>query len=277
MKRKILSTTLIHIIAWAIALIWLIPFLGVFMAAIRPLPEILHGWWRFDTFTPTFQNFVNVWNGVALPLSQGLPNSFKVAIPATIIPILVASIAAYGFTRFRFPLKNYLFIAILILMTVPQQMIAIPIFRIMNNLNLLDTHSGLALAHSAWALPWILFFMRNFFATLPIEIEEAARVDGASDFRVFFQIVLPMSIPAILSAVVLQFMWVWSDFFLALILIYSPDKLLATQRIPLLRGEFYVDWGVLAAGTILVMMVPIIVFMLLQRYYIKGMIGWASK
>lgn len=277
MKRKILSTVLIHIIAWSVALIWLIPFLGVVMAAIRPLPEILHGWWHFDPFTPTFQNFINVWDRVAHPLSQGLPNSFRVAIPATIIPILVASIAAYGFTRFRFPLKNYLFIAILILMTVPQQMIAIPIFRIMRDLQLLDTHSGLALAHSAWGLPWILFFMRNFFSTLPIEIEEAAKVDGASDFRVFFQIVLPMSIPAIISAVVLQFMWVWSDFFLALILVHSPDKLLATQRIPLLRGEFYLDWGTLTAGSILVMLVPIVVFMLLQRYYIKGMVGWASK
>ncbi|HBR09679.1 TPA: ABC transporter permease, partial [Candidatus Acetothermia bacterium] len=124
---------------------------------------------------------------------------------------------------------------------------------------------------------WILFFMRNFFTTLPIEVEEAARIDGASDFNIFFRIVLPMSIPALISAVVLQFMWVWNDFFLALILIFSPDKMLATQRIPLLRGVFLVDWGVLAAGTILVMLVPIIVFALLQRYYIKGMIGWASK
>ncbi|MCD5415565.1 carbohydrate ABC transporter permease [Candidatus Bipolaricaulota bacterium] len=277
MKKKIAATLLIHLMAWVIALIWIVPFLGVFMAAIRPMGEIIRGWWRVDPFTPTFQNFTAAWNHAAAPLAEGMLNSLRVAIPATIVPILVAAIAAYGFSRFRFPLKNYLFIAIVILMTIPQQMIAIPIFRIMNDIGLLNTHAGLILVHAAWGIPWILFFMRNFFTTLPIEVEEAARIDGASDFNIFFRIVLPMSIPALISAVVLQFMWVWNDFFLALILIFSPDKMLATQRIPLLRGVFHVDWGVLAAGTILVMIVPILVFALLQRYYIKGMIGWASK
>ncbi|MCI2426784.1 carbohydrate ABC transporter permease [Candidatus Acetothermia bacterium] len=277
MNRKTAATLLIHIIAWAIALIWIVPFLGVFMAAIRPMVEIIRGWWHVDPFTPTWRNFIGAWNHAAAPLAEGMLNSFRVAIPATIVPILVAAIAAYGFSRFRFPLKNYLFITIVILMTIPQQMIVIPIFRIMKDIGLLDTHFGLIVVHAAWGIPWILFFMRNFFTTLPIAVEEAARIDGASDFTIFFQIVLPMSIPALISAVVLQFMWVWNDFFLALILIFSPDKLLATQRIPLLRGLFHVDWGVLAGGTILVMLVPIIVFVLLQRYYIKGMIGWTSK
>ena len=112
---------------------------------------------------------------------------------------------------------------------------------------------------------------------LPIEVEEAAKVDGASDWRIFLQIVMPMALPAVASSSVLQFMWVWSDFFLALILIYSPTKLLATQRVPLLRGVYHVDWGILAAGSIIVMTVPIIVFVLMQRYYIRGMVGWVSK
>jgi len=147
----------------------------------------------------------------------------------------------------------------------------------MRGLGAVDSYTGLILVHAAWGLPWIMYFMRNYFTTVPIEVEEAAKVDGASDLRVFLQIVMPMSLPAVASAAVLQFMWVWSDFFLALILLYSPDKLLATQRVPLLRGVYHVDWGVLSAGSIIVMAVPIMVFALMQRYYIRGMVGWTSK
>jgi multiple sugar transport system permease protein len=277
MSRKTLHTMSIHLLAWAIALVWIIPFFGVLMTALRPLPEIIHGWWRFESFTPSFANFVEAWNHPTAALGVGMRNSLTIAIPSTIVPILIASIAAYGLARFRFRMRNYLFILIVALMTLPQQMIALPIFRLMSDLRLLDTFLGLIIVHSAWGIPWILFFLRNFFTTLPVEIEEAARVDGASDLRIFFRIVLPMSLPALISAAVLQFMWVWSDFFLALILMYSPSQLLATQRIPLLRGQFHVDWGVLSAGTILVMIVPVLVFAFLQRYYIKGMIGWSTK
>jgi multiple sugar transport system permease protein len=147
----------------------------------------------------------------------------------------------------------------------------------MNQLGAVDSYAGLTVVHSAWGIPWILYFMRNYFSALPIEVEEAAKVDGASDWRIFLQIVMPMALPAVASSSVLQFMWVWSDFFLALILIYSPTKLLATQRVPLLRGVYHVDWGILAAGSIIVMAVPIIVFALMQRYYIRGMVGWVSK
>jgi len=268
---------MLHLVAWLIALIWLIPFLGVFMASIRPLSEISRGWWRFDSFTPTLKNYVGAWNHPAAPISRGMINSLRVAVPATILPVLAASVAAYGFARFSFRGRDFLFMLIVALMTLPQQMIAVPLFRIMNKLGAVDSYTGLMVVHSAWGIPWILYFMRNYFSTLPIEIEEAAKVDGASDWRIFLQIVMPMALPAVASSSVLQFMWVWSDFFLALILIYSPTKLLATQRVPLLRGVYHVDWGVLAAGSIIVMTVPIIVFALMQRYYIRGMVGWVSK
>jgi multiple sugar transport system permease protein len=162
-------------------------------------------------------------------------------------------------------------------MAVPQQMIAVPIFLIMNSLGLVDNYIGLTLVHSAWGLSWIILFMRNFFLTLPIEIEEAAKVDGASDFAIFYKIVLPMSLPALASVFVLQFMWVWNDFFLALILIQGTDSLLVTQRIPLMRGVFFVDWGILSAASILTMLVPVLVYTILQKYYIRGMIGWTIK
>ncbi|MCW4020743.1 MAG: carbohydrate ABC transporter permease [Candidatus Bathyarchaeota archaeon] len=271
------STIVVHVIAWSAALIWLLPFLSVFMTAIRPFSEVIHGWWNFSEFNPTFQNFIEAWNHRTAPLGEGMYNSFLVAIPATIIPLLAASLAGYGFARFSFPVRDYLFLTVVLLMAIPQQGIAVPIFQIMNSLRLVDTHIGLVLVHSAWGLAWIILFMRNFFSTLPVEIEEAAKVDGASDFKIFYKIVLPMTLPALASATVLQFMWVWNDFFLALILIYSPEKLLATQRIPLMRGVYFIDWGVLSAASILLMTVPVIIFALLQKYYIRGMIGWTIK
>ncbi len=276
---KIRKTTIIvHIIAWSVALIWILPFLGVFMASIRPVREIIYGWWNFDPFNPTLKNFIEAWNHSMFPLWRGVLNSFIVAIPSTIIPLFLGALAGYGFARFSFPIKNYIFLTIVLLMAMPQQSVAIPLYMMMNSLGLIDNYIGLITVHSAWGLPWIILFMRNFFSTLPVEVEEAARVDGASSFKIFYKIVLPMALPALASVVVLQFMWVWSDFFLALILIYDPDLLLATQRVPRIAfGAFHVDWGILSAGSIIVMAVPIIVFALLQKYYIRGMIGWTVK
>lgn len=271
------STIIVHIIAWSAALIWILPFLGVLMAATRPWGEISHGWWNFAEFNPTFKNFIGAWTDERASIALGMLNSFLVAIPSTVIPILVASLAGYGFARFSFPIRNYLFLTIVLIMAIPQQMIAVPIFQIMSSLGLVSNYIGLILVHSAWGLAWIILFMRNYFLTLPVEIEEAARVDGASDFKIFYKIVLPMALPALASVAVLQFMWVWNDFFLAQILIYDPDMLLATQRVSRMRGQYTTSWDLLSAASILVMIVPVLIFALLQKYYIKGMVGWTVK
>jgi multiple sugar transport system permease protein len=271
------STVMINILAWSIALLWTFPFLGVLMTSIRPYREVLFGWWDFTEFHPSLSNYVEAWNHPHVPLGMGIRNSFLVAIPSTLIPLFVAALAAYGFARFSLPIKNYIFTVIVLMMSVPQQMVAVPLFQILNRFGLVDNYIGLILVHSAWGLAWIILFMRNFFLTLPVEVEEAAKVDGASDFEIFYKIVLPMSFPALASVAVLQFMWVWNDFFLALIVIQGTENLLATQRIPLMRGEFFVDWSVLSAASILVMMVPVLVYALLQKYYIRGMIGWTLK
>ncbi len=271
------ATIIIHIVAWSMALIWLLPFLSVGMASIRPFAEISHGWWNFQEFNPTLDNFVQAWANPLYRVGDGIRNSFIVAIPATIIPMFVAAIAGYGFARFRFPVRNYIFLSIVLLMAIPQQMVAIPIFRMMFNLGLVNTYLGLILVHTAWGLPWIILFMRNFFKALPIEIEEAARVDGASDFKVFYRVVLPMALPAFASVAVLQFMWVWNDYFLALILMQSFDKYLATQRIPIMQGEFHFPIDLMAAGSIIVLIVPVLLYVVLQKYYIRGMIGWTVK
>jgi len=272
-------TIAIHAVAWGVGFVWLLPFLGVLMTSIRPVGEILHGWWLVDPFNPTAKNFVTTWTDPETPMWRGIRNSFIVAIPSTAIPIFIASFAAYGFARFRFPIRDYLFLTIVLFMAVPQQMVAVPIFLRMIELGLWDNWLGVILLHSSWAIPWILLFMRNFFQTLPAEVEEAARVDGASDLRIFLKIVLPMALPALAAVAVLQFMWVWNDFFFATVLLFSPDKMVATQLVPLLSeaGPYQRDQAVLAAASMSVMIVPVAIFALLQRYYIRGMIGWTIK
>jgi len=272
------TTIILTIIAWSVALLWMLPFLGVFMAAIRPFSEIIRGWWIFDRFNPSLNNFIEAWNHPAFPLSRGILNSLIVTIPSTIIPLFVGALSGYGFARFSFRIRSYLFLMIVLLMAMPQQSVVVPLFQTMVTLGLINNYLSLVLVHSAWGLPWIILFMRNFFSTLPIEVEEAARVDGASDFKIFYKIVLPMSLPALASVVVLQFMWVWNDFFIATIFIYKDSMKVATQLVPLLGlGVHHVDWGLLSASSIIVMIVPIIIYVLLQKYYVKGMVGWTVK
>ncbi|GBF09908.1 ABC transporter, permease protein [Aeropyrum pernix] len=272
------DVVLINLLAWGFALVWLLPFIGLFMVSVRPYGEVIvKGWWNIVDATFTMDNYIKAWSYDPYSVSGGYINSLIVALPATVIPVTAASFAAYGFSRFSFPLKSYLFLVTILLMALPQQIVVVPLFLLLKNLGLINTFPGIILVHSAWGMAWIIFFMKNFFDILPREVEEAARVDGASDFRIFYKIVLPMSLPGILSASVLQFTWVWSSFFFELIFLIDPSKWVITQRIANMKGTYLVDWGLIAAGSVFAMAVPLAVYMLLQRYYIRGFVGWAAK
>ncbi len=277
LKKAKKFTILTHIIAWAVSLIWIVPFFGVVMSSIRPKVEIVNGWWNFEVFNPTLSGFSGAWNHPTAPLSRALLNSLIVTIPSTFIPILVAALGAYSFARFRFPTRDLLFLAIVLLQTIPQQMVIIPIFNIMITIGLWNNYIGLILVHTAFALPWQIFFLRNFFSVLPVEVEEAARIDGASYFKIFYKIVLPLTLPALASLTALQFVWVWNDFFFAIVLISSPEAKLATQAIPVIKGRLFIDWTVLSAASIIVMIIPIAIYVALQRYYVRGIVAGAVK
>lgn len=267
----------IHLTAWAAGLIWIIPFMGILMASIRPQRELIHGWWNISEITISLNNFLNAWNHPTAPIGQGLKNSLIVTIPATILPLMLATLAAYGLLRLRFPGRKLILIGIVLLLSIPQQMVAVPLFQTLLDMGILNTYTGLIVTHTAWGLIWITIFMRNYLTTLPAEVEEAASIDGASRIQIFYKIILPLSLPGLASVAALQFTWVWNDFFMALITLYDPDKLVATQRIPLLKGQYSVDWGVLSAASILVTAIPLFIFIVLQKYYVKGFIGWTSK
>ena len=182
-----------------------------------------------------------------------------------------------GFARFQTRTRDYVFLSVVLLMAVPQMMVAVPVYNLMIALHLVSSLWSLILLHSAWGIPWILLFMRNFFRSLPPEIEEAARVDGASDFKIFFRIVLPMSLPAMAAVVVFQFMWVWNDFFFAQVLIQNANWYLSTQCVPRLVGQYVRPFDLLSAAAILTMSVPVALYIILQRFYIRGLIGWTIK
>lgn len=275
--RVRLSAIVVHALAWAIALMWVVPFVGVFMTSIRPYEEVVNGWWHFEKVTFTLNNYFAVWNHQNAPIGRAMLNSFLIAIPSTIIPIFVAALAAYGFARYSFPIRDLLFLFIVVLMSLPQQMVIIPVFMLENQLGLWNTHLGLILLHSAFGLPWIILFLRNFYVTLPPAIEEAAKIDGASDLQIFFKIVLPVSLPALISIAVLQFNWVWNDFFFALILLVTPENYVVTQTIPILKGRYYIRWDLMAAASVLTMSVPLLVYAFLQKYYIRGVVGGTVK
>lgn len=271
------STVAIYAVAWLIGVVWILPFIGIFMASIRPFPEIVDGWWQFKEFTLTLVNFAKAWDHSTAPMSRGLFNSMSIVVPATVLTIIIASLGGYAFARFKFRFKEPLFFIIILIMAMSPQAVAIPLTFQMIRLRLIDTQIGLILVHTAWGLPWSMLFLRNFFLSVPEELEEAARVDGASDLTVFRKIVFPIARPAILSVATLQFIWVWNEFFFALLTLHDPDKWVATQSIPLIKGRYYIDWSLVSAASMLTMIVPLVVFILLQKYYIRGVMAGAIK
>ncbi len=275
--KVLLKYIVINVVVWTIAVLWTLPFIGVAMVSVKPFKEVVvNGWWSLGG-TYTLKNFIDAWSNPMYGVGHGYANSFIVAIPSTIAPLFIAALAAYVFSRFSFPLKTWLLITLLIIMAMPQQMSVVPLFFMLDRMGLYDTLWGLILVHSSWGLAWITFFLKNFFDTLPKEIEEAARVDGAGDFHIFFKLVLPMSLPAIASVSAIQFTWVWSDFFYALVFLASPEKYVVTLQIANMKGQYFIDWGLLSAGAVFAMLVPLLIYAFLQKYYVRGMIGWTIK
>jgi len=275
LKKIIIKTSF----GWIIALLWIVPFIGLLMAAIRPYREIVGGWWNLEPLTITLENFIKAWNGVQaqIPLYQALINGFMIAIPSTAIPLISGAMAAYVFSRFSTKIKNMLFLTIVFLQSVPHQLVLIPLFILYSRTGLLSTYYGVWLVHSAFALPWIILFFRNFFITLPKEFEEAARIDGLTDTQIFFKIILPISAPAIGSVIALQFLWTWNDLLFALTFIKNPDLLPPTVVIATMRSRYQPDWSLLSAAAMLSISVPLAIYALLQKYYVRGLVGGVIK
>lgn len=290
--RKKLSRPWASVASIIIAFLWTIPTLGLFISSFRLRDDIQSsGWWEFFLNPQvTGENYVDVLQSgtTQLTMIESFVNSIAITIPATIVPLMVASMAAYAFAWIDFKGRNFLFIFIFALQIVPIQMALVPLLSTFSRgLNLfglqitlpLGASGGYAqvwLAHSMFALPLAIYLLHNFMSEIPGEIIEAARVDGASRGQIFFRIVLPLTMPAIASVAIFQFLWVWNDLLVALVFAdggAAPiTKLLA--EITGTRGN---DWYLLTAGAFVSIIVPLIVFFALQRYFVRGLLAGSTK
>ena len=216
-------------------------------------------------------------------VGQSFVNTLTVAIPSTIIPIAIAAFAAYAFSWMRFPGRQWLFATVVGLMVVPLQMSLIPLLRMYNGIgDIFDvpskTYVGIWLAHTAFGLPLAVYLLRSYIASLPHEILESARMDGATHFQIFMKLILPLSIPALASFSIFQFLWVWNDLLVALVFLGKGDEqIVLTSKLRELLGSRGDNWEILTASAFVSILVPLMVFFSLQRFFVRGLLAGSVK
>jgi alpha-glucoside transport system permease protein len=273
-----LGSVPLHLVLILLTVIWVVPTLGLLVSSFRPgFLTARTGWWT--AFAPPFQFTLQNYRDVldSYNLLGSFINSLTIAIPATVIPIAIAAFAAYAFAWMKFPARNILFLALIGLLAVPLQVTLIPVLSMFKNFGLNGSFLGIWLAHTAFGLPLAVFLLRNFFVTLPKDLIEAARIDGASNLAIFRRIVVPLSVPALASFAIFQFLWVWNDLLMALIFVSDPSKQPMTVRIPYLLSTYGQEYNLLAAAAFLLMILPLIVFFSLQRYFVQGLLAGSVK
>jgi alpha-glucoside transport system permease protein len=275
-----LNRTVIHVALALIGLLWLVPTLGLLVTSFRPRSDIQStGWWDISNLHLTVDNYRQVLE--AQGMLQAFANTVFIAVPSTLLPLGICALAAYAFSWMRFPFRDTLFLIVVGLLMVPVQVAFIPLltaFReLVPGLELTRGYGAVWLAHTAFALPFGIFLLRNFFITLPPDMIEAARIDGASDVWIFRKIVVPVSVPAIAAYGIFQFLWVWNDLLMALIFVQDASKYPMTRVIQNLLSQYGTEWHLLAAGAFLLMIVPLIVFFSLQRYFVQGLLAGSIK
>jgi alpha-glucoside transport system permease protein len=265
-----------------IVALWSLPTVGLLVSSFRPSADIrATGWWEavlhpFEAAQWTVANYANVLG--ADGMAEAFLNSLIVTIPATAIPITMAAFAAYAFAWMRFPGRGLLFALVVGLLVVPIQMALIPILRLYTQLDLTGTFVGTWLAHAGFGLPLAIFLLFNFISQIPRDLVESAHLDGASHYQIFTRLILPLSIPALASFAIFQFLWVWNDLLVALVYL-GTDSSVATMpaRLNELVGSKGEAWHVLTAGAFLTMIVPLAVFLGLQRYFVRGLLTGSVK
>ena len=266
----------LNIILAVVGILWLMPTLGLLVTSIlTPSDAAAGGWWNFlvEPSKWTFENYRDMFDNENI--TPALWVTAQVTVGATILPIAVASFAAYGLAWLDFPGRDWLFLLVVALMLVPIQTSLIPIFSLYNQFSLFDTIPGLILFHTAFALPFATFLLRNFFAGIPKDLMEAARIDGASEFRLFWKVVLPLGLPAIASLAIFQVLFVWNDLLIGLVLAQDNQPIAPTLAQQL--RQFGSNLDVLAPAAFFSALIPLTIFALFQRYFVQGLLAGSVK
>ena len=268
----------VKLVLFFLCLIWMIPLIGTFITSFRTVDSARSsGWWEVmgDLGNLTTNNYSEAITGA--DMGPAFINSFAIALPATFIPVLVAAFAAYAFTFMEFKGRDVLFLSIVAMLVVPNYVALVPMLKIYGALGMNGTFPAVWLAHIGFGMSLAIYILRNYMATLPKTIIESAKIDGASHFQTFYRLVLPMSVPALASFAIFQFLWVWNDLLVALVFIGPGENEPITIALTGLRGQLGQGWNLTTAGGILTIIVPITVFLFLQRYFVRGMTAGAVK
>ena len=261
-----------------VCFLWLVPSIGLLVTSFRtPEAALTTGWWT--VITHPFQDWTI--DNYSQVLNEGgrnaFVNSLVVSLPATLIPILIAAFAAYAFTFMEFPGRDFFFILIVGLLVVPLQVALVPLLKIYGNVGLQGTFASVWLAHAAFGMPLAIFILRGYMTTLPRGVIESAKIDGASHYQTFWRLIVPMSVPALASFAIFQFLWTWNDLLVALIFLGPGEKEVLTVQVAGLVGAQQQGWQLVTAGAFLSMVIPLLVFLGLQRYFVRGLTAGAVK
>ena len=282
--KTMLTSKIASAVAIIIAFVWTVPTVGLLVSSVRPEGQIrTTGWWSFFT-DPTFtmENYQEVLFGRASSgaLANFFMNSLTITVPATVIPLVIATMAAYAFSVMQWKGRDTVFVIVFALQIVPLQMALIPLLRIFSGTELADDFPFLPIwvAHASFGLPLAIFLLHNFMSEVPKELIEAARVDGAGHVTVFFRVMMPLMVPAIASFAIFQFLWVWNDLLVGLTFSGGNNQIQPlTARLSEMAGSRGQDWHLLTSGAFVSMIVPLIVFFALQRYFVRGLLAGSVK
>jgi alpha-glucoside transport system permease protein len=260
--------------------LWAVPVLALLLSSFRDAFTIANsGWWQIFS-TPgglTLENYRRVITDSGM--GQAFVNSLLITIPAVVMMICIGAVSAYALARFPFRARRLVLGALLCLLVIPVQTTLVPVLRLYNGAHLTGTFAGIWLVHVGFALPFAIYLMRNFFATLPAELFEAAALDGASERATFLRIALPVAMPAIASVAIFQFIWVWNDLLIALIFLggssdVAPVTVATANLVNATTGQ---GWELLTSAAFVAMALPMVIFFTLQRYFVRGLLAGTGK
>ena len=266
----------LHVLLVVLGVLWLVPTIGLFLTSLLSAEDYLEGgWWQVfsEPSKFTFENYSAIFDNEVI--TSSLVTTIWIAVGGTLLPVFVGALAGYAFAWLEFPGRDWLFVVVIALLVVPLQMALIPMFRLYETFRINDTVFALVLFHTAFGLPFAIFLLRNFFIGIPKELLEAARIDGASEFRIFFRLILPLGLPAIAALAIFQFLWTWNDLLVALV--FGRETQPITVAIYRQLAQFGANIEIIAPATFVSLVIPLTVFFAFQRYFVQGLLAGSVK
>ncbi|MDX3778136.1 carbohydrate ABC transporter permease [Streptomyces europaeiscabiei] len=275
--RRALGSGLVQAFLVLVGLIWLTPLAGLLLSSLRSTEDTARGGWWTVLTSPgglSFDNYSALLGNAGI--TQAFWNTVLISVPTTVLVVVIAALAGYAFAWLDFPGRDALFLLVVALLVVPVQIGLLPVAKLFGQLGLFGTIPGIVLFHVSYGLPFAIFLLRNYFAEIPREMLEAARMDGGGEWRIFTRLVLPVGRPALASLAIFQFLWVWNDMLVALLFADSSAQPLTVELQSQIR-QFGSNIDVLAPGAFLSLIVPVAVFFAFQRHFVQGVMAGSVK